>query len=1152
MPDSSTNSADLLNQFRPPLEVASGSNILSSDPLRNSLDLPSFSDRSSFTPIAPVEGLMPLLPICPGYPISDFSSGYFTVGTSGQVGVDYLFDGGSYEGELGIFSLKGLEQFDPGSNAFIQEVVRRILSSTTEGHLVIDDHTDAARFTDGAGWDGNFNAGDYLGVKTVAMNPGDTFGVALLPHGSFQQALGNTDLGGNQRPLFSLATANPNQGFQFGQIADVTGNGSTFALEDLRLDANSDRDYNDMIFQVRGAIGVAASLDEVIAKDWRGSDFGQALLSYIAPYDAPETTKPVDYHFPTSHQPLIGIIDTGFAGNNPDIDYSRIILGRDYVDGDINPLLNAGEGNEHGTHILGIIGATQNNGIGIDGINDQAPLWVGRAIGSGKWAESLVEFVNQALESNQPNAVVNLSLDLTQRNPDGSVTTRYEFTPEERAALEYARQSGVLIVAAAGNDGDVMSVLGQASQEFDNILTVGAADGMNRADYSSYGYGLDILAPGGTSQNGILSTVADGVGILAGASVATAHVTGAISQIWAANPNLSYRQVIELAKLTATDLSNPNWDTETGAGFLNIAAATELAKVTQPQSHTRSTLLIPTTWGGEGLTIPVERAVADQFNGKHYEWNSYSVQSGDTLGAIALRTMGGGTPPHYNFIAQKNGIANSDLIYVGQQILIPREVAAPSVQPSPNLNNTVGYDGTSTHQTYINTFNRDGVSTTLGSPTNNVHPWGNGYIQDFSGGSDGRGGIMKSNANDNSYWVGSDFWNKFLETGGAAGILDYPTSDRHSANGGQRQDFQGGAILKSNSGIFPVYGGIGGQYLNVEGGQNGRLGFPKSGEIGIGNGVIIQNFENGRIVYGDGPTRTEMYTVQPSTSVTINGNVINGSFYPVFNTYRGTLGNPVSGTTNYSSGVSYQLFENGSIVSSKYGTFPLYGGIRQTYLNTGGLNGWLGVPTSAETSQGNGVIKQTFEYGYIIWNGSKAVAYRTGNGTGVNIPSVPVPSNPGTSVPPLHSNPTSANPLRDFRHPLMGAGSVTQGANGSTSHYGRSQYAVDYGVPIGTPVYAMRSGRVVSIQDPYPDTGGGQANKDRVNWIIIEHDGGYRTAYLHLQQGFRSKVGIQVGTEVSAGQLIGYSGNSGWSTGPHLHAEVHKGNWGNTVPFQIG
>jgi Subtilase family/Domain of unknown function (DUF4114) len=506
-----------------------------------------------------------------------FTSGWATVGSSGRVGIDYLYDGGAYQGDVGIFSLEGLDDLVPGSIEFIQTVVQRILSNSTLGHLVISDGNEGARF------ESNFNAGDYLGVKTFAMNPGDRFGIVLMPNGTIAELAQNPTLDGSKRPLFSLASANPIAGFQFGQLADVTGNGSTFVFEDLRVDGESDLDYEDIVFQIRGAVGVAARLDDVIlsGNDWRESAMGQAILNYIAPYDNPTDFQAVDYQFPKSNQPLIGIIDTGFAANNPDIDYSRITLGNDYVDGDANPLLATGEGNEHGTHILGIIGATQNNGIGIDGINNQAPIWLGRAIGSGKWAESLVDFVNQKLQSNQPNGVINLSFDLTQRNLDGTLTTRYEFTPEEQAALQYARQSGVLIVVAAGNDGGVMSVLGQASQAFDNIITVGAVDGQNRAAYSSYGYGLDMLALGGTTKTGILSTVADGVGTLAGTSVATAHVTGAISQVWAANPGLSYKQVIEILKLTATDLGEANWDAETGMGLINVTSAICLAQASE-------------------------------------------------------------------------------------------------------------------------------------------------------------------------------------------------------------------------------------------------------------------------------------------------------------------------------------------------------------------------------------------------------------------------------------------------------------------------------------------------------------------------------------------------------------------------------------------
>ncbi|MEG3869843.1 MULTISPECIES: S8 family serine peptidase, partial [unclassified Microcoleus] len=284
--------------------------------------------------------------------------------------------------------------------------------------------------------------------------------------------------------------------------------------------------------------------------------------------------------------PLVGIIDTGFRVNNPDIDSSRISLGKDWIDGDNNPLLQLGEGDEHGTQMLEIIAATRNNNIGIDGINDRSPLWLGRAVGSGDWAQSLIEFVDAAKASGQPNAVINLSFDLTQTNSDGSLTTRQELTGLERAALTYAQLNNVLIVAAAGNENSILSALGQATKEFDNIITVGAAEGWNRANYSSYsevdyanyGKGVDILAQGGASNGA------------SGTSVAAAKVTGAASLMWAANPQLNYSQVMDILKRTATDLNTPNWDSQTGLGLLNIHAAVYLAKATQPEVYTLGSL----------------------------------------------------------------------------------------------------------------------------------------------------------------------------------------------------------------------------------------------------------------------------------------------------------------------------------------------------------------------------------------------------------------------------------------------------------------------------------------------------------------------------------------------------------------------------------
>ena len=309
------------------------------------------------------------------------------------------------------------------------------------------------------------------------------------------------------------------------------------------------------------------------------------------------------------YQPLIGIIDTGFSGTNPDIDYSRIILGRDRVGGDDNSFLAVGEGNQHGTHTLGIIAATQNNNLGIDGVNGTAPIYVSRSVGSGQWAQSVVEFIDRyEADGKQPHPIIYLGFDLTQLNADGSITTRYELTLEERAALEYARQKGALIVVPAGNDGGVMSALGQAAQEFDNIVTVGALDATGRAPYSSYGAGLTIMAPGGTVDQPILSTVGDGLGTMAGTSVAAAYAVGQIANVWAANPGLSYQQVIDIIKATARDIDLPGWDAETGAGILDVNAAIDLAQQTESQIYDPPATILPESWTGEGVVLPLERA----------------------------------------------------------------------------------------------------------------------------------------------------------------------------------------------------------------------------------------------------------------------------------------------------------------------------------------------------------------------------------------------------------------------------------------------------------------------------------------------------------------------------------------------------------------
>ena len=711
-------------------------------------------------------------------PVSYFESGVFTVGDSREVGFEFLFDGGNYQGELAIFNLEGMEEFDFSNpeevRAFMAEASERALSDSEMGHIVISDEAEGAKFSATLP-EGNLNSGDYLGVKTVEMNPGDKFALMIVPKGTVQKVYNLLDAGkdlpNHLQPLFSLSTANPDDAFHFGQIADVTGDGNTFALEDLRMDGNSDRDYNDIVFQVRGATGDAVNLDEVINpdNDWRQTDIGQELIAYAEASIIPEVT---DLEFPRENQPLVGFIDTGIAADNPDLDYSNISLGTDRVAGDDNPLLQSGEGNEHGTHVVGIVGATQGNGVGIDGINDNAPLWVGRAVGSGKWAESLVEFVDVATESAQPNAVVNLSVDLTQINPDGSTTTRYEFTPFEREAIEYARQHGVLIVASAGNDGSVMSVLGQASQEFDNIITVGAADGLERAEYSSYGNGLNLLAEGGTNQQPVLSTAGNSFGFMSGTSVATARVTGGASLVWAANPELSYRQVIDILTSTATDLDVPGWDTETGAGLLNIAKAVKLAKVTLPEVYEPEPWVAPDTWSGEGLVTPGERPTPDS---GFIVTEPPDVQVPTDAGEFINTVVSNGVTQH-NYtngylMVQPNG---SETWY-----------ELGSGTPLTNVNNFYQIGG----QIWEKFLQLGGVAT-LGYPQTNEIPLQGGSVQNFQGGSK----IWLSQHGAYSTWGAIGV--KYDQLGGSNSWLGFPTSDAIPLpDNWVRQDFENGYLL---------------------------------------------------------------------------------------------------------------------------------------------------------------------------------------------------------------------------------------------------------------------------------------------------------------------------------------------------------------------
>ena len=125
--------------------------------------------------------------------------------------------------------------------------------------------------------------------------------------------------------------------------------------------------------------------------------------------------------------------------------------------------------------------------------------------------------------------------------------------------------------------------------------------------------------------------------------------------------------------------------------------------------------------------------------------------------------------------------------------------------------------------------------------------------------------------------------------------------------------------------------------------------------------------------------------------------------------------------------------------------------------------------------------------------------------------------------------------VNDYRLPLPLDSIDEWWVRSSRAHVGDMKHAVDFGCDEGTPIYSAKGGLVVWVKND-SDVGGPQWKYyEEGNRIVLKHTRGEYTAYEHLQFG---GVLVEVGQRVRKGQLIGYSGNTGFTRGPHLHFEV--------------
>ena len=128
---------------------------------------------------------------------------------------------------------------------------------------------------------------------------------------------------------------------------------------------------------------------------------------------------------------------------------------------------------------------------------------------------------------------------------------------------------------------------------------------------------------------------------------------------------------------------------------------------------------------------------------------------------------------------------------------------------------------------------------------------------------------------------------------------------------------------------------------------------------------------------------------------------------------------------------------------------------------------------------------------------------------------------------------------------------VSQGFHGKYSHHGGDCYSIDFKMPEGSPIHSAREGVVVGIKDDSNVGGSDKKFEWDANYILIKHSDGTLGHYVHLQ---KNGVKVKIGDLVQAGQQIGLSGNTGHSTGPHLHFAVFKAQNGKqreTIPVKF-
>jgi serine protease len=493
----------------------------------------------------------------------------------------------------------------------------------------------------------------------------------------------------------------------------------------------------------------------------------------------------------------------------------------------------------HGTHVAGIIAAIANNLEGVSGAAPGVKIEPIRALGDcGGYLSDVSDGITWAsggtvsgVPANaNPAKTINLSVGGTSACPSTL-----------QAAIDGAVGRGSSVFVAAGNENQPAA--NNAPANCNNVITVGATSQAGaRASYSNFGTAVDVVAPGGDTGAGILSTYnagttvpgAEAYGYLMGTSMASPMAASVGALMKAADASLTPARIEAKLKATARPLPGP-CSGGCGAGLIDASAA-----VVFPAAQTPIAVKAASLNGALGAATTGEvYGLRDNGGYQCFEHGCilYSPASGAHVSTGAIRGVwaetgfengGLGYPVTDEVAGLRDGGVYQN--YQGGAIIwSPATGAHVSVGSIRGLWAATGFE-----------------NGRLGYPvTNEVGGLrGGGVYQNYQGGAiiwSPTTGAHISTGAIRGEWAASGF---------ESGRLGYPVSDEVGGlrDGGVYQNYQGGAIIWSPaSGAHMSVGGIRSIWAST-GFESGRLGYPTSDEYATGNdGSVAQNYQGGVI-----------------------------------------------------------------------------------------------------------------------------------------------------------------------------------------------------------------------------------------------------------------------------------------------------------------